>query len=103
MEWSARSTPFACRASFPHASAAPILPRFEPERPEMQARDDTLPLMDAITRWQGVAPPNAAARHGLKDVVALVQQLETLRGSLVFEEEPPSFETALLECREPGE
>ncbi|TCH99986.1 hypothetical protein EJV46_04825 [Roseococcus sp. SYP-B2431] len=60
-----------------------------------------LPLMDSIRRWQGIAAPNAAARHGLKDFEGLIAALEKLRGELVFEDEPASFEAALAACKEP--
>ncbi len=59
-----------------------------------------LPLMDSIARWQGIAVPNAAARYGLKDFEGLIAALETLRGGLVFEDEPASFEAALTACKE---
>ncbi|MBY0338122.1 MAG: hypothetical protein K2X11_16020 [Acetobacteraceae bacterium] len=67
-----------------------------PDEGKTTMRDVVVPLMEQIERWQGVAPPNAAARHGLKDLVALIRQLEALRGTLVFEEEPATFEAALL-------
>jgi hypothetical protein len=61
-----------------------------------------VPSMEAIRRWSGVECPNAAARHGLVDMAALVQDLEKLRGSLQFEDEPSSFELALQQCKEPA-
>ena len=59
-----------------------------------------LPTMDAITRWQGVAVPNAAARHGLADFAALIADLEALRGEMGIEEEPAGFEAALRDCKD---
>lgn len=59
-----------------------------------------LPTMDAIARWQGITVPNAAARHGLADLAALLADLETLRGELGFEEEPAGFEAALQACKD---
>jgi hypothetical protein len=59
-----------------------------------------LPTMEAITRWQGVAVPNAAARHGLADFAALIADLEELRGEMGFEEEPAGFEAALRDCKD---
>ncbi len=59
-----------------------------------------LPTMDAITRWQGIAVPNAAARHGLADFAALIADLEALRGEMGFEEEPAGFEAALRDCKD---
>jgi hypothetical protein len=61
-----------------------------------------LPVMDGIQRWQGVAVPNAAARHALADFEALIADLEKLRGEMGFEEEPAGFEAALRDCRDPG-
>ncbi len=59
-----------------------------------------LPLIDSIQRWQGISVPNAAARYGLKDFEGLIAALEKLRGGLVFEDEPASFEAALTACKE---
>ncbi len=61
-----------------------------------------LPTMEAIRRWQGVAVPNAAARHGLAEMEALIAALEKLRGTMAFEDEPAGFEAALRDCREQG-
>ena len=47
--------------------------------------------------------PNAAARHGLADHAALITELEALRGTLQFEDEPSGFEAALRDCREAGQ
>lgn len=59
-----------------------------------------VPTMEAIRRWQGVTVPNAAARHGLAEMEALIASLAALRGSMAFEEEPSGFEAALRDCRE---
>lgn len=59
-----------------------------------------IPLMETIQRWQGIAVPNSAARYGLKDFEGLIAALEKLRGGLVFEDEPSSFEAALAACKE---
>ena len=61
-----------------------------------------VPTIDAIRRWSGVDLPNAAARHGLADMVALIAELERVRASMAFEDEPSGFEAALRECREAG-
>jgi len=69
----------------------------------MPDRDDTTEAtMTAVQRWSGVALPNAAARHGLADFIALIGELEALHGSMAFEDEPSSFEAALRDCREAG-
>ncbi len=61
-----------------------------------------VPTMEAISRWSGVSLPNAAARHGLADHVALIAELEALRGTMVFEDEPSTFEAALRDLKEPA-
>jgi hypothetical protein len=61
-----------------------------------------LPMMDMIRAWSGVTVPNAAARHGLADHLALIAELEALRGTMVFEDEPSSFDAALRDCQEPA-
>lgn len=61
-----------------------------------------VPTMEAISRWSGVSLPNAAARHGLADHVALIAELEALRGTMVFEDEPSTFEAALRDLQEPA-
>ncbi len=62
----------------------------------------TVPTKEAIRRWSGISLPNQAARRGLADFAGLIAELEKLRGTLVFEDEPSSFEAALRDCREPG-
>ncbi|WP_052214588.1 hypothetical protein [Belnapia sp. F-4-1] len=59
--------------------------------------------MEAIARWGGIVLPNEAARIGLADNAALIAELEALRGTMGFEEEPSGFEAALRDCREPGQ
>ncbi|HYF08702.1 MAG TPA: hypothetical protein VD970_13845 [Acetobacteraceae bacterium] len=59
-------------------------------------------MMDAIRQWSGVGCPNAAARLGLDDFPGLMRELEALRGTLAFEDEPSSFEAALLAEKEPA-
>jgi len=66
-----------------------------PTDPETQAKA-------AIRLWSGVECPNAAAERGLADMPALRAELEALRGTLVFEDEPASFEAALRAEMEPG-
>ena len=57
-------------------------------------------LKESIRAWSGVECPNAAAQHGLSDFPGLMKELATLRGTLVFEDEPSSFEAALLAEKE---
>ena len=64
--------------------------------------DLVVPTMEAIRRWSGVTVPNAAARHGLADMAALIAEVEKARAALAFEDEPSSFEAALSELKEPA-
>ncbi len=57
--------------------------------------DPIPPSMESIRLWSGVACPNEAARLGLADHVGLLKELEALRGTMEFEDEPSSFEAAL--------
>ena len=60
------------------------------------------PTVEAIRRWSGVEPPNAAALHGLADMAHLIADIERARAGLAFEDEPSGFEAALLDLKEPG-
>ncbi len=65
--------------------------------------NDPSPEMTAAIRlWSGVDCPNDAAARGLEDFPALMAEFEALRGTLVFEDEPSSFEAALRAEKEPG-
>jgi hypothetical protein len=63
--------------------------------------DPSPEMMAAIRLWSGVECPNAAAARGLQDFAALLAEFEALRGTLVFEDEPSSFEAALRAEKEP--
>jgi hypothetical protein len=63
--------------------------------------DDPTPTEAAIMRWQGIAVPNAAGRRMAADLDHIIAQFETQRGTLRFEDEPSSFEQALLDCMDP--
>jgi hypothetical protein len=56
----------------------------------------------SIATWHGVAPPNDVALRMLGDLEKLIRDLETLRGTLRFEDEPASFEAALREAASIG-
>lgn len=58
------------------------------------------PTMAAIQRWSGIPLPNEAARIGLADMAALIAELERLRGTLRFEDEPSGFDAALRDLAE---
>lgn len=53
-----------------------------------------------IARWFGVLPPNDPARRMATDLARTITAFEALRGSLVFEDEPASFEAALQATKE---
>ena len=55
-----------------------------------------------IARWFGVEPPNDAGRRMAADLVHTIAAFEKLRGTLVFEDEPSSFEAALQATKETG-
>jgi hypothetical protein len=48
-----------------------------------------------IARWFAITPPNDPARRLAAELEATVAAFEALRGTLVFEDEPSSFEAAL--------
>ena len=53
-----------------------------------------------IARWHGIVAPNDPARRMAADLISTIAAFERLRGTLVFEDEPSSFEAALHESRE---
>jgi hypothetical protein len=53
-----------------------------------------------IARWHGIAPPNDPARRMAADLINTIRAFEALRGTLVFEDEPSSFEAELHEAKE---
>jgi hypothetical protein len=56
----------------------------------------------AIARWFGIKPPNKPAKRLAADLAASIAAFEALRGTIVFEDEPSSFEAALQATKEPG-
>jgi hypothetical protein len=63
--------------------------------------DDFLAEIEqTIARWHGIAAPNEPARRMAADLADTIRAFEALRGTLVFEDEPSSFEAALLETKE---
>ena len=63
--------------------------------------DDFLKTTEAmIAIWHGVAAPNEPGRRLADDLQNTIRAFEKLRGTLVFEDEPSSFEAALLATRE---
>lgn len=57
-------------------------------------------IEQTITRWHGISAPNEPARRMAADLIETIRSFEALRGSLVFEDEPSSFEDALHDMRE---
>jgi len=57
-------------------------------------------IEQTIARWHGVAAPNEPARRMAADLAATIRAFEAQRGALAFEDEPASFEAALLATRE---
>ncbi len=53
-----------------------------------------------IARWHGITPPNDPARRMAADLITTIRAFEALRGTLVFEDEPSSFEAALQATKE---
>ncbi len=54
----------------------------------------------AIARWFGVVPPNDPGRRMAADLVHTIAAFKKLRGTMVFEDEPASFESALQATKE---
>ena len=56
----------------------------------------------SIARWFGIEPPNNPGRRMAADLVRTIAAFEKLRGTMVFEDEPSSFEAALQATKETG-
>jgi hypothetical protein len=53
-----------------------------------------------IARWFGIEPPNEPAKRLAADLATTITAFEAVRGTLVFEDEPSSFEAALQATKE---
>jgi predicted acetyltransferase len=53
-----------------------------------------------VATWQGIVPPNDPAKRLAADLASTIAAFEALRGQLRFEDEPSSFEAALLAAKE---
>lgn len=53
-----------------------------------------------ISRWFGIKAPNEPAKRLAAELADTVAAFEKLRGTLVFEDEPSSFEAALQATKE---
>ncbi len=62
----------------------------------------TLPTIieDSVAAWTGITPPNEPARRMAADLAETIAAFEALRGSIMFEDEPSSFEAALQATKE---
>ncbi|MHB0773872.1 hypothetical protein ACYCVF_35955 [Bradyrhizobium sp. 1.29L] len=52
-----------------------------------------------IDAWHGISAPTEHAKRMTADLADLIRKLESLRGSLRFEDEPASFELALIQAK----
>ena len=59
-------------------------------------------VVASIATWHGVQPPNEVALRMLGDLEKLIRDFEALRGTMRFEDEPASFEAALVEAASIG-
>ena len=50
--------------------------------------------------WSGIGPPNPASDDFARGLAEVAKGFERIRGQLVFEDEPSSFEAALHEIKE---
>jgi aspartyl-tRNA(Asn)/glutamyl-tRNA(Gln) amidotransferase subunit A len=56
-----------------------------------------------IEMWSGIRPPNERALEMAAGLDAILEGFEALRGQIVFEDEPSSFEASLQACKERGQ
>ena len=68
-------------------------------------RVGTLPLqqlhqLQVACPWFAITPPNDPARRLAAELADTIAAFEKLRGTLVFEDEPASFEAALQATKE---
>lgn len=54
----------------------------------------------SVEAWHGIKPPNAPARRLAADLAATIAAFEAQRHVLAFDDEPSSFEAALIACKE---
>ncbi len=57
---------------------------------------------NAVRTWHGIEPPNDPGRRLAAELAETIAAFEKLRGTLVFEDEPASFENALQATKEAG-
>ena len=77
------------------------MPMLTPTQQRESSMSEFLKMTEAqIAAWHGVTAPNDPGRRMAADLVSMIAAFERQRGLLRFEEEPSSFEAALLETRE---
>jgi hypothetical protein len=52
-------------------------------------------IESTIARWHGIQAPNKPAERLAAELADVIAGFESLRGTLVFEDEPSGFEAAL--------
>ena len=57
----------------------------------------------AILQWHGITAPNDPGRRLAAELAGTIAAFEKLRGTLAFEDEPASFESALQATKERAE
>lgn len=59
-------------------------------------------IEEMVSTWQGISAPNEPGRRMAAELASTIHAFEALRGTLRFEDEPASFEAALLGAMEPA-
>ena len=54
----------------------------------------------SVKLWHGIDPPNDPAKRLAAELELTIKAFEALRGTIVFEDEPSSFEAALQATKE---
>jgi len=57
-------------------------------------------IESTISRWHSITTPNDPAKRLAAELAQTIEAFEKLRGTLVFEDEPAGFETALQATKE---
>ncbi|MER9071099.1 hypothetical protein NKH84_32205 [Mesorhizobium sp. M0902] len=52
-----------------------------------------------IATWHGISAPNENARRAAARLEKKIHEIESMRGTLRFEDEPASFNAALVEAK----
>jgi hypothetical protein len=57
-------------------------------------------IESTIARWHGIDAPNEPGKRLAAELAATIAAFEALRGTMAFEDEPSSFESALQATKE---